>query len=65
MEFIRDVCGEESLCSLNDQGFAFRVYPTCLRDFSVRENTGKFYLSEMEDLLKREVESVDKVYFFD
>lgn len=65
VEFIRDVRGEESLYTLNDQGFAFRVYPTCLRDFSVRENIENVYLSEMEDLLKRDLESVDKVYFFD
>ena len=65
VEFIRDVRGEESLYSLNDQGFAFKVYPTCLRDFSVRENIEKAYLSEMEELLKREVEGVDEVYFFD
>ena len=65
VEFIRDVRGEESSYSLNDQDFAFRVYPTCLQDFKVRENIENVYLSEMEDLLKREVESVDKVYFFD
>ena len=65
VESIRDVRGEESIYSLNDQGFAFRVYPTRLRDFSVREDIENVYLSEMEDLLKREVESVDEVYFFD
>ena len=65
VEFIRDVRGEESLYSLDAQGFAFRVYPTCLRDFSVREHIENDYLSEMEELLKREVESVDKVFFFD
>ena len=65
VEFIRDVRGEESSYSLNDQGFAFRVYPTGLRDFSVRGNIENVYLSEMEDLLKREVEGVDKIYFFD
>ena len=65
VESIRDVRAEESLYSLNEHGFAFRVYPTVLRDFSVCENIEKVYLSEMEDLLKREVEGVDKVYFFD
>ena len=65
LEFICDVRGEESLYSLDEQGFAFRVYPTSLRDFSNRENIENVYLSEMEDLLKREVENVDKVYFFD
>ena len=65
VESIRDARGEESIYSLNDQGFAFRIYPTRLRDFSVREDIENVYLSEMEDLLKREVESVDEVYFFD
>ena len=65
VEFIRDVRGEESLYSLNDHSFAFRAYPTSLRDFSVRGNIENVYLSEMEDLLKREVEGVDEVYFFD
>ena len=65
IEFIRDVRGEESLYLLDTQGFAFSVYPTCVPDFSVRENIENVYLSEMEELLKREVENVDKVYFFD
>ena len=65
MEFIRDVRGEESLYSLDTKGFAFTVYPTCLPDFTIRENIENVYLSEMEELLKREVDSVDKIYFFD
>ena len=65
MEYIRDVRGEESLHSLDDHDFAFRAYPTSLRDFSVRGNIENIYLSEMEDPLKREVEGVDEVYFFD
>ena len=65
LELICDVRGEESSYSLDEQGFAFRAYPTSLRDFSNRENIENVYLSEMEDLLKREVENVDKVYFFD
>ena len=65
VEFIRDVRGEEFLYSLDAQGFAFRVYPTYIQDFSVREDIENIYLSEMEELLKREVECVDKVFFFD
>ena len=52
VELIRDMRGEESLYSLDAQGFAFKADPTYLRDLSVHENIENLYLSEMGELLK-------------
>ena len=65
VETIHDVRGTESHYSLNKQGFTFRIYPTRVHDFGVRDEVENVYLPEMEELLRREVEGVDQVYFFD
>ncbi|KAL2058644.1 hypothetical protein ABVK25_001372 [Lepraria finkii] len=65
VETIHDVRGTESQYSLNKQGFTFRTYPTRVHNFGVRDEVENVYLLEMEELLRREVEGIDQVYFFD
>lgn len=65
LECIHDVRGTESQFTLDKQGFTFRRHHTLVEDFSRREDVEDFYLPEIEDLLRREVNGVDQVYFFD
>jgi hypothetical protein len=65
IEPIHDVRTKETQYTLNKQGFAFRYQPTHVGDFGVRDEVENVYLPEMERLLRREVEGVDQVYFFD
>ncbi|KAK3167106.1 hypothetical protein OEA41_010231 [Lepraria neglecta] len=62
VETIHDVRGTESQYSLNKQGFTFRIYPTRVHDFGVRDEVENVYLPEIEELLRREVEGIDQVY---
>ena len=64
-EIIRDVRGTESQFTLDKHAFAFRECPTKLQNFGSAEDVENIYLPEVEALLKRELEGLDQVYFFD
>ena len=65
LERIYDLRGAESTCSLDTQGFSFLKHKTQVRDFGRRENVEETYLSEVEELLRHEIDGIDQVYFFD
>ena len=65
VEIIHDVRGRVSQFTLDTNGFAFLKVPTNFRDFESSEQIEKIYLPEVEDILWREVEGVDQIYFFD
>lgn len=64
-EIIHDTRGMESQFTLDKQGFAFCRHTTQIKEFEQGEDVENIYLPEMEALIKREVEGVDQVYFFD
>jgi hypothetical protein len=51
--------------TLDGNGFIFRKHYTDIVDFSDRAMVEKIYLPQMEALLARELEGVDRVFFFD
>lgn len=65
VEIIHDVRGMVSQFTLDRNGFAFREAPTNFRDFGSTEQIERSYLPEVEDILRREVEGVDQIHFFD
>ena len=65
VEIIHDVRGRASQFTLDSNGFAFLKVPTKFGNFDSSEQIERFYLPEVEDILFREVEGVDQIYFFD
>ncbi|KAL9120122.1 MAG: hypothetical protein Q9187_003326 [Circinaria calcarea] len=51
--------------SLDNNGFMYRQHLTRLSNFTDRKSVDETYLPEMEALLKKEVDGVDQVFFFD
>ncbi|KAH8742192.1 hypothetical protein F5882DRAFT_165356 [Hyaloscypha sp. PMI_1271] len=64
---VKDLRGSEADLSLNDQGFIYIKHRTCLtnEDLQSRERVEQIYYPQMEALLRKEVEEVDQVHFFD
>lgn len=62
---IRDVRNTKQPASINEKGFIYRRHETSVTDFTSREVVEKQYLPEVEELLRKELEGVDKVFFFD
>ncbi|KAL9609701.1 MAG: hypothetical protein Q9167_005551 [Letrouitia subvulpina] len=62
---IRDVRGLSTELSLDTNGFIYRQHTMRTTDCTDREDVEQSYLSEVEELLKREVEGADRVFFFD
>jgi len=51
--------------NLDDNGFMYCKHQTRVTEFSNREQVDKYYLPEMEALLRSKVEDVDRVFFFE
>lgn len=51
--------------TLDSHGFTYIKQETSVKNFSSRENVDKYYLPDIEALLRMEVEGVDRVFFFD
>lgn len=62
---IRDVRNTTQPASIDERGFIYRRHETSVTDFTSRDVVEKTYLPEVEQLLKDELEGVDKVFFFD
>ncbi|KAF2093667.1 hypothetical protein NA57DRAFT_81167 [Rhizodiscina lignyota] len=64
-ETINDVRGREHEFTLEENGFRYLYSPTQVKDFASKDALETDYLRECERLLRREVEGVDEVVFFD
>ena len=62
---ISDVRGHTANLSLDDNGFIYRRHETRHADFSNRKAVEENYLLEVEQLLRKELEGVDRVFIFD
>lgn len=62
---IQDIRTSKNKFSLDDNGFQFIKHSSSLTNFQSRESVEKIYLPEVEALLRKEVQGVDKVFFFD
>lgn len=62
---IWDVRGLSTELSLDTNGFIYRQHTMRTIDCTNREDVQQSYLPEVEELLKREVEGADRVFFFD
>lgn len=64
-EVIHDIRGRESEFSLDRNGFAYVRHPSAFSAWHSQQEIGEKYLEEVEALLRRSVEGVDEVVFFD
>ena len=62
---VHDVRGHIDSFSLDENGFMYRRHITRVSDFTDRKAVDETYLPEMEALLRKEVDGVDRVFFFD
>jgi len=62
---VHDVRGREKDFDLDTNGFRFLKHSSILDDFHSKALIEDIYLPEVEALLRKEVEDVDKVFFFD
>jgi hypothetical protein len=62
---VHDIRFRPSPPTLDSHGFTYIKQETSVKDFSSRESVDKYYLPEIEALLRMEVEGVDQVFFFD
>jgi hypothetical protein len=62
---ITDVRTLQSEPTLDGNGFKYCRYTTEVEDFTVKENVESVYMKEVEALLRREVDGVGRVFFFD
>jgi hypothetical protein len=64
---ICDIRGRPPLKSIDEKGFVFRKHRTAIpvEGFLSRDTVETRYLPEVEQLLRREVDGVDRVFFFD
>ncbi|KAH8746035.1 methyltransferase CmcJ [Hyaloscypha finlandica] len=62
---VHDVRGREKDFDLDANGFRFLKHSSILDDFHSKALIEDIYLPEVEALLRKEVEDVDKVFFFD
>ena len=64
-EIFNDVRGKEQEYSLDDHGFTYRHYDFAFDEYQDRAAVEAKYLPKLEEFIKREVQDVDKVFFFD
>ncbi len=64
-QIIRDIRGDESRFNLDDHGFCFRNHKSAVDDLRNHDIIENEYLFECEQLLKDEVDNVDRVVIFD
>ncbi|KAL8834254.1 MAG: hypothetical protein Q9170_003841 [Blastenia crenularia] len=62
---VHDVRRLPAKFSLDANGFVYRQHVTKTTDFASRKTVEQSYLPEIEELLKREVEGADRIFFFD
>lgn len=61
---VRDIRGEQDGFDLDNNGFMYRTFDN-FYDLSERAEVQDKYLPAIENLLKQEVEGVDRVFIFD
>ncbi|KAL8897523.1 MAG: hypothetical protein Q9207_007175 [Kuettlingeria erythrocarpa] len=64
-EIFHDVRGKEQEYSLNDNGFMYRQHNFGFDDYEDRSAVEAHYLPKIDQLIRAEVEDVDKVFLFD
>ena len=62
---VHDVRGHLNKYTLDDHGFMYRQHSTVVADFTDRNDVVNNYLPEVEALLRRELDDVDRIFFFD
>ena len=62
---VHDVRGLSTNFSLDTNGFIYRQHVFKTTDFAHRTSVEQSYLPEVEQMLKQEVEDVDRIFFFD
>ena len=62
---LRDVRTIPDRFSLDSNGFVFRKHKTNISDFADRETVETAYLPEVENILREEMEGVDRIFVFD
>jgi hypothetical protein len=62
---VKDVRCLRSQPTLDHNGFIYCKHRTNVMDFTSRDHVDKYYLREMEALLKSKVDGVDRIFFFD
>lgn len=64
---IQDVRELDNDWSIDEKGFVYRRHASkaTLEDFASRTAVEEIYLPEVEELLRSELEGVDRVFFFD
>ena len=62
---VQDVRNLRVEFSLEANGFVYRQHVTEVTDFTDRAVVERHYLPEIETLLRRELDGVDRVFFFD
>jgi hypothetical protein len=65
LEHIYDARGKKNDFDLDTHGFAFREHRLSSVDFAVGQEIEDRYLSEVESLLREDLDEVDQVYCFD
>ncbi|MCJ1323487.1 hypothetical protein MMC10_000148 [Thelotrema lepadinum] len=65
LETIHDARGIEETFDLDTEGFKFATHQTRVCNFKDRRLVEGEYFQEMEQLLRKHVQDVDQVYFFD
>ncbi|KAJ9650774.1 hypothetical protein H2198_009929 [Neophaeococcomyces mojaviensis] len=64
-EIVHDVRGQEYEFNLNINGFAFSRHAFQAAWFTNASNIVNLYLPQMEQLLRQNIQDIDRVYFFD
>lgn len=64
-EKFHDVRGKEQMYSLDDHGFAYRHHDFAFDEYENRAAVEANYLPKIEHFIKKEIQDVDKVFFFD
>ncbi|KAI1415842.1 hypothetical protein F5Y13DRAFT_177940 [Hypoxylon sp. FL1857] len=62
---VRDIRCLETPPSIDEFGFTFRYHPSRLADFSSKEQITSTYLPEVEEIIRAELNNVEKVFIFD
>ena len=62
---VHDIRESSKDFSLDENGFMYRQHTTKTTSFTDRRTVDQNYLPEIEALLRRELDGVDRVFFFD
>lgn len=64
-EIIRDIRGRDVDMTLDENGFRYVKSATTFKDWDSQSSIGDEYLTEVEDLLRKEVDGCDEIIFYD